>query len=72
MTDLEESLAGALIAGIQNGVGETMHPDATALIMIAFKTSSGALRFQNEYIKTRRKLESEGKLKGILNELNTD
>lgn len=57
MSDLEDSLKSALMSGIQTGVGETMHPDAKALVCIAFKDGLSAERFQRAYVAVRRRIE---------------
>ena len=56
MSKFEQALDDALMAGIQTGVGQLMHPDATAIVCIAFKTTLGAELFRKEYLKVRHRL----------------
>lgn len=58
MSELEESLEGALMSGIQtgSGVGSMMHPDAQAIVCIAFRDALSAERFKREYVRTRYRL----------------
>ncbi len=57
MSDLENSLKDAVLCSIQTGVGQNFHPDATTIICIAFRTTMGAVKFQEAYIKKRYELE---------------
>jgi len=56
MGELEQSLEGALMSSIQTGVGQLMHPDAEAIVCIAFKDTTSALRFNKEYVCVRYRL----------------
>lgn len=55
-SELEKTLQNALIAGIQTGVGSAFHPDANALVMIAFRNGADAEKFHLAYIEVRRRL----------------
>lgn len=58
-SELEKCLEGALMSSMQPGVGESMHPDAKAIVCIAFKDSVWALKFQEAYVKVRLKISEE-------------
>jgi hypothetical protein len=53
MTELEQSLEDAVLCGIQTGVGQNMHPDASTIIVMAFRSTIGAEKFKREYLRIR-------------------
>lgn len=58
---LVNSLRDALISGMQTNLRQPLaHPDATALVCIAFERAEGALEFQSAYIEVRRLLHGGG------------
>lgn len=53
---LKQATLKALIGGMQPCVGESMHPDAHAIVVIAFRTSIDADEFLEAYVALRRKV----------------
>jgi hypothetical protein len=50
---LDEAASKAVMASMQTGVGELMHPDAQAIVCLAFRTAGDAEMFRLAYIRLK-------------------